>query len=44
MTRQLIFVHGRSQQEKDPAALKQTWIDAWKVGLEKKRTGNADHR
>ena len=35
MTRQLVFVHGRSQQGKDPAALKQVWIDAWKAGLEK---------
>ena len=35
MTRQLVFVHGRSQQGKDPAALKQVWIDASKAGLEK---------
>lgn len=35
MTRQLVFVHGRSQQGKDAAELKQTWITAWKEGLAK---------
>ncbi len=35
MTRQLVFVHGRSQQGKDAAKLKQTWINAWKEGLAK---------
>jgi hypothetical protein len=33
--RQLIFVHGRSQQEKDAAELKKTWVDAWDRGLRK---------
>lgn len=32
--RQLIFVHGRSQQGKDGAALKSEWIEAWQKGLE----------
>lgn len=31
--RQLIFVHGRAQQNKDAAALKQEWISAWEKGL-----------
>ncbi|MBC7842471.1 MAG: hypothetical protein H7099_09165 [Gemmatimonadaceae bacterium] len=31
--RQLIFVHGRAQQEKDAANLKQEWIAAWEKGL-----------
>jgi hypothetical protein len=35
MTRQLVFVHGRSQQGKDAARLKQIWIEAWKEGLGK---------
>lgn len=35
MTRQLVFVHGRSQQKKDSVALKREWIDAWKAGLAK---------
>ena len=35
MTRQLVFVHGRSQEGKAPAELKQIWIDAWKEGLAK---------
>lgn len=33
MTRRLVFVHGRAQQHKDAAALKQQWIDSWRVGL-----------
>ena len=33
--RQLIFVHGRSQQEKDPAELKKAWIESWERGLKK---------
>lgn len=33
MNRQLVFVHGRSQQRKDSIALKKEWIDAWKAGL-----------
>ena len=35
MTRQLVFIHGRSQQSKDPVKLKKTWVDAWKQGLQK---------
>lgn len=31
----LVFVHGRSQQGKDPAALKQEWLGALAKGLEK---------
>lgn len=33
MTRQLVFIHGRAQQEKDSIALKKTWVDAWRKGL-----------
>jgi len=33
--RQLVFVHGRSQEKKDSVALKREWIDAWKTGLAK---------
>jgi hypothetical protein len=33
--RQLIFVHGRSQQGKDSIALKQEWVGAWERGLAK---------
>lgn len=35
MSRQLVFVHGRAQQHKDAAALKQSWIEAWSRGLAK---------
>jgi hypothetical protein len=35
MTRQLLFVHGRAQEHKDPAALKTEWIGSWIKGLEK---------
>lgn len=35
MTRQLVFLHGRSQQMKDSAALKAEWVDAFKQGLAK---------
>ena len=35
MSRQLAFVHGRAQQHKDPATLKQSWINAWRQGLAK---------
>jgi hypothetical protein len=35
MTRELVFVHGRAQQGKEPGALKQSWIDAWRDGLAK---------
>ena len=33
MSRQLVFVHGRSQQHKDAVALKAAWIEAWTEGL-----------
>lgn len=33
--RQLIFVHGRSQENRDSVALKAEWVDAWKRGLAK---------
>lgn len=32
--RQLIFVHGRAQQDKDAKALKTEWITAWEKGLQ----------
>ncbi|QYF94444.1 hypothetical protein KY495_04295 [Massilia sp. PAMC28688] len=35
MNRQLVFVHGRSQQGKDSTALKSEWIGAWERGLAK---------
>jgi hypothetical protein len=35
MTRQLVFVHGRSQEHRDAAALKAEWVEAWKQGLAK---------
>jgi hypothetical protein len=35
MTRQLVFVHGRSQQHKNAGELKAAWIAAWQTGLEK---------
>ncbi|HVQ59611.1 MAG TPA: hypothetical protein VMS60_11960 [Solirubrobacterales bacterium] len=35
MSRQLVFIHGRAQQQKDPAALKRSWIEAWSKGLAK---------
>jgi hypothetical protein len=35
MSRELVFVHGRSQQHKDPGELKTAWIDAWQTGLDK---------
>jgi len=31
----LIFIHGRGQQEKEAIKERQLWIDAWKKGLEK---------
>jgi hypothetical protein len=34
--KQLILIHGRSQQEKDAVQLKQEWIQAWKKGLAKR--------
>lgn len=33
--RQLIFVHGRSQEGKDSLALKREWVEAWEKGLAK---------
>lgn len=33
MSRQLVLVHGRAQQGKDPAALKVAWLEAWSRGL-----------
>jgi hypothetical protein len=35
MMRQLILVHGRSQEKKDGAAIKKEWIGAWEKGLTK---------
>lgn len=35
MSRQLVFIHGRAQQHKDPVALKRSWIEAWSKGLAK---------
>ena len=35
MTRQLVLVHGRSQQQLDSDDLKKSWIDAFRSGLEK---------
>jgi hypothetical protein len=32
--RQLIFIHGRAQQEKDAKALKAEWIQSWEIGLD----------
>lgn len=35
MTRQLVFIHGRSQEEKNADELKASWIRAFQSGLEK---------
>lgn len=35
MSRQLVLIHGRSQQHKNAAKLKQDWLDHWQVGLHK---------
>jgi hypothetical protein len=35
MIREMVFVHGRSQQHKDASSLKKEWIDALGVGLAK---------
>lgn len=35
MTRQLVFIHGRAQEQKDSIALKAEWIDAFEEGLAK---------
>ena len=37
MTRELVFVHGRSQENKDASALKKQWIDALGAGVAKSR-------
>lgn len=33
--KELVFIHGRSQEKKDSIALKAEWIAAWKEGLQK---------
>ena len=33
--RELVFVHGRSQEKKDLTALKAEWVTAWQTGLRK---------
>ena len=33
MTRELVFVHGRAQENVDSVGLKKTWIEAWRQGL-----------
>jgi hypothetical protein len=33
--KQLVFIHGRSQQNKDASALKKEWLEAWQSGLKK---------
>ena len=33
MTKKLVFIHGRAQQNKKPDALKQEWIATWEEGL-----------
>ncbi len=33
--RQLILIHGRAQQEKDPVGIKKEWMTAWEKGLAK---------
>ena len=33
MTRELVFVHGRAQENIDSVGLKKEWIDAWRQGL-----------
>jgi hypothetical protein len=35
LMRQLVFIHGRAQQHKDPDGLKLEWIQAWESGLAK---------
>lgn len=35
MTRQLVLIHGRSQEHKDAKALKAEWLDALGEGLRK---------
>ena len=31
----IVFIHGRSQQEKDPEEIKAEWVDSLKEGLSK---------
>ena len=31
--KELVLIHGRSQQDKDSKALKRAWIEAWGRGL-----------
>lgn len=38
----LVFIHGRSQQGKDPALLKEQWLTAFGKGLAKSNTGLPD--
>lgn len=33
--RNIVFIHGRAQQDHDPDQLKSNWIDAWETGLRK---------
>jgi hypothetical protein len=33
--KELVFVHGRAQEHKDAAELKQIWVEAWRRGLAK---------
>jgi len=33
--KQLVFIHGRAQENKDAQALKDEWIEAWRSGLRK---------
>lgn len=35
MSKQLVFIHGRAQELKDPDALKDEWIEAFENGLKK---------
>jgi hypothetical protein len=35
MTRQLVLIHGRSQERLDALSLKAAWVNAWKEGLAK---------
>lgn len=35
MTKKLVFIHGRAQQNKEAAALKKEWIASFKEGLER---------
>jgi hypothetical protein len=39
MTRQLVFINGRSQEHKDAAQLKEQWIATWAEGLRRSGLG-----